>query len=164
MEIHAIVAVDKNHAIGKNGTLPWHLPSELKHFKATTMGHPMILGRTTFESFKKPLPGRDHLVLSSKSIAEQERVYAFQSKVELLNFCAQKKYEKVFVCGGASIYQLFAHDISFWHVSQIDVAVAGADAYLTSFDYKAFKLSFEKRYQDETTKINWEYKYYQRIK
>ncbi len=164
MEIHAIVAVDINNAIGKNGAMPWHLSSEFKHFKTTTMGHAMILGRTTYDGFKKPLPGRDHLVLSSKNVPQADRVFAFKTKSELLNFCDQKKYDKVFVCGGSSIYQLFEAEIDYWHISQIEMEVSGADAFFNSINYQQFKLAHQQNNQDETTKINWIYKYYKRIK
>lgn len=164
MEIHAIVAIDLNHAIGVNGKLPWHLPSELKHFKAVTMGHPMILGSTTFAGFKKALPGRDHLVLSSKAVAPSDRVFCFKSKSELLDFCQAKKYDKIFVCGGASIYQLFSEEIDHWHISQIELKVAGADTFLNSLNYDNFELQHQERHQDEVAHISWDYKYYQRFK
>jgi dihydrofolate reductase len=164
LEFHAIVAVDKNNAIGKNGMLPWHLKSELKHFKETTMGHPMILGRTTFDGFSKPLPGRDHLVLTTKSIQPMERVFAFPEKTKLLDFCHNKNFNKVFICGGSSIYQLFSKEINFWHISQIDIEIDGADAYLKAFDSHSFKLLSSQNFLDEFEKVSWVYKTYQRCR
>jgi dihydrofolate reductase len=160
-EIHAIVAMDKKKAIGKEGKLPWHLSSELKHFKELTMGHPMVLGRTTFEGFTKPLPGRDHLVLSKNKITSPfENVYGFISKEELLHFCQEKKYEKVFICGGESIYQLFANEIRHWHISEIDMVVQGADTYFPNDVQRDFSLVSSKKHKDEKTQIIWEYKHY----
>ena len=62
----AIYARAANGAIGRDGGLPWHLPADLAHFKALTMGHPMVMGRRTFESFERPLPGRRHIVLTRR--------------------------------------------------------------------------------------------------
>jgi len=163
MEIHAIVAIDKNGAIGKEGKLPWHIPSELKHFKATTMGFPMVLGRKTYEGFKNPLPGRDHLVLSGqKLLLPQNHVYVFSHKEELLNFCSQKKYQKIFICGGQSIYQLFDAEITTWHISEIHCAIDKADSYLKNDYQKNFRCHSTLDFCDEKTQQNWTYKTYLR--
>ena len=69
-EVIIIVAVAKNNVIGRDGTLPWHLPSDLKHFKKTTMGYPLIMGRKTYESIGRPLPGRDNVVLTRNTDLE----------------------------------------------------------------------------------------------
>ncbi len=63
--LELIAAVARNGVIGRNGQLPWHLPDDLKHFKQLTMGHPILMGRRTFESIGKPLPGRRNIVISS---------------------------------------------------------------------------------------------------
>lgn len=162
MEIHAIVAVDINGAIGKSGKLPWHLPDELQHFKNTTMNHPMILGRTTFDSFKKPLPGRTHLVLTSKPLSNNEQVFAFKNKEQLLNHCENLKYNKVFICGGSSIYKLFIQEINFWHISHIQMNVADADTFLDPELYKKFDIKNEQQFVDQKTLIPWIYRLYQR--
>ena len=67
MYISLIVAVAENGVIGRNGELPWHIPADLKHFKSTTMGKPLIMGRKTFESIGKPLPGRTMIVITRRS-------------------------------------------------------------------------------------------------
>ncbi|MEE4313767.1 MAG: dihydrofolate reductase, partial [Desulfofustis sp.] len=63
-EVIIVVAIAKNGVIGHQGTLPWHLPSDLRHFKETTLGAPIIMGRKTYDAIGKPLPGRDNIVLS----------------------------------------------------------------------------------------------------
>ncbi|MCH9639579.1 MAG: dihydrofolate reductase, partial [Betaproteobacteria bacterium] len=67
MRLSILVAMAKNRVIGRNNTLPWHLPADLKHFKSLTMGHPMIMGRKTYESIGKPLPGRTNIVVTKQS-------------------------------------------------------------------------------------------------
>lgn len=162
MEIEAIVAIDQTNAIGRKGKLPWHVPSELKHFKELTMGHAIVLGRTTYVGFKKPLPGRDHLILSSKENYSEERVFTFKTKIELFSFCERKKYSKIFICGGASIYRLFSDEITMWHISQIQLETIGADTFFDTSLYHDFKILSQQKFQDETTSLDWQYIKYQR--
>jgi dihydrofolate reductase len=102
MEIILIAAMAQNRIIGRDNKLPWHIPEELKLFKKTTIGHPMIMGRKTFESFPAPLPGRRHIVLSrNKDYRPAGGEYA-ESLTEALSMCS--KDEKVFIIGGAQIF------------------------------------------------------------
>ena len=103
MEIIIIAAMARNRVIGKDGKMPWHIPEELRLFKKTTMGYPMIMGRKTFESFPAPLPGRRHIVLSrNKNYTPQGAEYAPTMK-DALHLCGQA--EKVFLIGGADIFK-----------------------------------------------------------
>ena len=100
-ELSIIVAHDKNLVIGNNGTLPWRIPEDLKHFKQTTMGSPLLMGRGVFEELNcKPLPGRDNYVLTSRNY---DNVICFKSIPEAVEFL--QKYDKVFVIGGGEIYR-----------------------------------------------------------
>ena len=102
MEIIIIAAMAQNRVIGKNNKLPWHIPEELKLFKKTTMGFPMIMGRKTFESFPSPLPGRRHIVLSrNRDYLPTGGEYA-ASMAEAINLCGNT--DKVFIIGGAQIF------------------------------------------------------------
>lgn len=102
MEIIIIAAMAQNRVIGKNNKLPWHIPEELKLFKKTTMGFPMIMGRKTFESFPSPLPGRRHIVLSrNRDYLPTGGEYA-ASMAEAIDLCGDT--DKVFIIGGAQIF------------------------------------------------------------
>jgi len=102
MEIIIIAAMAQNRIIGSNNKMPWHIPEELKLFKKTTMGCPMIMGRKTFESFPSPLPGRRHIVLSrNKEYQPKGGEYA-ASMAEAIDMCGEA--EKVFIIGGAQIF------------------------------------------------------------
>ena len=103
MEIILIAAMAQNRIIGKDGTMPWHIPEELRFFKATTMGYPMIMGRKTFASFRAPLPGRRHIVLSRNANYRPQGGEYAASLDEALKMC--EPAEKVFVIGGADIFQ-----------------------------------------------------------
>ena len=99
-EVVCIAAYADNRIIGANNTLPWHLPSDLKRFKALTLGHPIVMGRRTFESLgNRPLPGRRNIVVSQ---TEQSGVETFSSLEAALTACA--KAPLVFVIGGARLY------------------------------------------------------------
>jgi dihydrofolate reductase len=103
MEIIIIAAMAQNRIIGINNKLPWHIPEELKLFKKTTMGYPMIMGRKTFESFPAPLPGRRHIVLSRNNTYQPKGAEYASSLSEALSLCGDA--EKVFIIGGAEIFQ-----------------------------------------------------------
>lgn len=110
MNIFLIYARADNGAIGKDGTLPWHLPADLKRFKALTMGKPMIMGRKTFESFPSPLPGRRHIVLTRDSgwqAAGAEVVRTVNEALDLALNTVGQGAEQIAVIGGAEIFALF---------------------------------------------------------
>lgn len=104
-----IVAVAKNGVIGRDNQLPWHIPEDLKWFKENTMGKPMIMGRKTFESLGRPLPGRPHIVLTRDPDFSYEGVHVvrtIESALELAqNIVNENHVEEVMVIGGANIYQ-----------------------------------------------------------
>ena len=101
-EIILIAAMAENRVIGKNNTLPWTVKGNLARFKELTMGWPCIMGRKTWESLpKKPLPGRLNIIISNTFT--QEDVKIFPSLESAIEYCAD--YEKIFICGGESIYR-----------------------------------------------------------
>lgn len=102
MKLSIIVAHDPNLVIGKDGSLPWHYPEDLKFFKKTTMGHPILMGRGVFEEIgEKPLPGRENVVLSRSKNYDQ--VPTFSSIDAALEYLSDQ--EKVFIIGGGEIYR-----------------------------------------------------------
>jgi dihydrofolate reductase len=102
MTISIIVAIAKNHAIGKNNQLLWHLPNDLKHFKDVTSGHTVIMGRKTYESVGRPLPKRRNIVITRQDISI-EGCEVVPSIDEALERCENE--EEVFIVGGAEIYR-----------------------------------------------------------
>jgi len=120
-----VVAVADNGVIGQAGKLPWHLPDDLKHFKAITMGKPVLMGRRTFESIGRPLPGRRNLVLSrlgSASIAGAgvEQVRSVEEALERVSEAVQ-----LCVIGGAQIYALTLRAANCIYLTQVHAAVEG---------------------------------------
>ena len=102
MEIIILAAMARNRIIGRANKLPWHIPEELKLFKKTTMGYPMIMGRKTFDSFPAPLPGRRHIILSRNHDYTPKGGEYAPSLDAALNLCRQS--DKVFIIGGAQIF------------------------------------------------------------
>jgi dihydrofolate reductase len=106
METIIIAAVAKNGVIGDRGRIPWHLPEDFRHFKRTTTGHAVIMGRRTYESIGRPLPGRLNIVLSrGMKAAPDSPVIVRPSLEEALRHCRQKGIAKAFIIGGGSVYK-----------------------------------------------------------
>ena len=121
-----IVAVDRNSAIGRDGYLPWRQSSDLKHFKQKTMDSVVVMGRATFDSIGKPLPGRRNIVLTRNSDWEHEGVEIMSSQ-EILKL---GEVEDIFVIGGGQIYELFLPYVQYIELTIVDTEVDGADTWL----------------------------------
>jgi len=108
LKISIIVAIAKNGVIGKsNGEMPWHVKEEFQHFKRTTFGHPVIMGRKTFETLGKPLKGRQNIIVTrnqSYSVDFTE-VLIMHSLDEAVEFCRKKSEKQIFIIGGGEIYR-----------------------------------------------------------
>jgi dihydrofolate reductase len=127
-----IAALAKNRVIGAGNALPWRLPEDLKHFKALTMGHPVIMGRKTFDSIGKPLPGRRNIVITRSTSFRAEGCEIADSPeaaLHALEDCA----EEVFVIGGAELYGAFLDRADCMYLTEIDREVEG-DARFPEFD------------------------------
>lgn len=121
MIISMIAAVSENNIIGKDGKLPWVLPEDMEHFRETTKGKPVILGRGTFESVGRVLPYRENIIIS-KSMPERDDAKIVRSVEESIEYAKSKNYEKAFVIGGQTIYEQFmplADELIITHVHRI---------------------------------------------
>src|ERR1700755_1661370 len=106
MIISFIVAVSENNAIGRNNTLPWYLPEDLKFFKRTTMGKPVVMGRKTFESLGRPLPGRLNIVLTNnKDFVAPEGVLVYNDINAAVERLKREPVEESFIIGGGQIFE-----------------------------------------------------------
>ena len=108
MKIIIISAIARNGVIGKsNGEMPWHVKEEFQHFKQTTLGFPVIMGRKTFETLGKPLKGRENIIITRNNDFNLsfDDTKIFHSIQESINYCRSKKYEKAFMIGGGQIYK-----------------------------------------------------------
>ncbi len=118
-----IVAMSKNRVIGANNTLPWHLPADLKHFRALTMGHPIIMGRKTHESIGKPLPGRLNIVVSANEKFSAPGCTVVPTLHAAINSCG--KAEEIFFIGGNTLYVQALPMADRIYLTQVDCDVKG---------------------------------------
>lgn len=123
MRISIIVAMAKNKVIGVDGTLPWHLSSDLKNFKRVTMGKPIVMGRKTYESIGRPLPGRENIILTRDEAYQQPGCSVLHDVDALLDYC--KDHEEVMITGGSEIYQLLLARATRIYLTEVDVNVDG---------------------------------------
>ena len=146
--ISLIVAMGTGRVIGCEGEIPWHLPADLAHFKKTTMGSPIVMGRKTFESIGRPLPGRRNLVLSRSGFSAKG-VECFSSVEEVLTACEREKDVDIFVIGGGEIYSLFLPLAQKIHLTEVEGDFPG-DAYFPPLDTDGWKeISRETRAADD---------------
>ena len=145
-EVIIIVAIASNNVIGRDGKLPWHLPSDLRHFKATTMGYPLIMGRKTFDSVGRPLPGRDNIVLSRDHSLAIEGCLVMHSLQEALDYCSDQ--EKIFIIGGGDIFNLALPLTDTIIVTALEREVEG-DVYFEPIDPSQFKIVAQQHCAEE---------------
>ncbi len=129
-EIVLVVARADNGVIGKNGTLPWHIPADLKHFKRVTSGTPMIMGRRTFESLPGLLPGRRHIVLTRDPAWSAEGAEVARSPDEALDLAGPARTS---VIGGAEIFELFLPHAALFELTEVHDDADG-DTFMPSPD------------------------------
>ncbi len=130
--IEAIVAIDENGAIGRQGDLLCHLPADMKHFKEVTMGSSIIMGRKTFESFpRRPLPGRQNIVITRNAAWQYPGVTVVHSVEEAI---AAAETDTVFVIGGADVYEQTLPLVEVLHLTLIHARWASADVFFPALD------------------------------
>ena len=153
MKISIIVAQSRNGVIGKNNQLPWHLPADLKHFKAVTMGKPIVMGRKTFESIGRPLPGRKNIVISRQRNFQAPGCAVFHSIDEALASLVQES--EIMVIGGANIYEQFIDKADRIYRTVVDVSVEG-DVYFPELPSNEWVLESEESFlADEKNQLNY---------
>ncbi len=155
-----IVAMAKNGCIGKNNNLPWRLPADLKFFKKTTLGHPILMGRKTFESIgSKPLPGRKNIVITTQKDFTAEGVEVFHN----LEDAFQATFEDLFIIGGANIYSQTLQQADYLYITKVHTDVDG-DAYFPKINIQDWKLIQEETYlADEKNQFDMTFQLFERV-
>ena len=137
MKLSLICAMAENRVIGRNNALPWHLSEDLKYFKATTMGHCIIMGRKTWESIGRPLPGRTSVVITTNPDYVAEGARVVHSLDEAISFAESLSVidgtEEAFIIGGAGLYAAALPKAQRFHLTRVHAQVEG-DTYLEEFD------------------------------
>ena len=146
--ISIIVAASTNNVIGRNGELPWRLSEDLKHFKQTTMGCPIVMGRLTYESIGRPLPGRQNIVITRQKnyVADGCDVVASpDAAVAVTNGAAE-----IMVIGGGEIYQLFLPLADRIYMTRVHAVIDG-DAEFPSMDEDEWHMSSHEKHAADAT-------------
>jgi dihydrofolate reductase len=160
--ISLIAAMDQNRLIGQNNDLPWRLPADLAYFKKVTMGQTIVMGRKTFESIGKPLPGRENVVVTSQEDYQADGVSIVHSIEELLQL--NKDGEELFVIGGAHLYEQTLPQADRLYLTEIQEEFEG-DAYFPALDKREWELiSKTEGIKDEKNPYLYFFTVYDRIK
>lgn len=160
-KLSLIAAMDPRQGIGFDGGIPWHLPDDFKHFKETTMGQPMIMGRKTFDSLPGVLPGRKHIVLSRGASYIPAGVVLARSVNQAL-IAAFDAGENPFVIGGEQIYGLFMDKVSHMYITRVHAAFS-CDTHFPEIDWDAWELVSSQPHKiDETHKVAFDINEYVR--
>lgn len=150
MKISLIAAVAANGVIGRNNGLPWHLPADLHLFKTLTMGHFLIMGRRTWESFAHPLPGRRIVVLTRRPdwqpAGEAEGVEAARSLEESLERAREAGDPEAFVAGGTEVFREALPRADRIYLTRVEAEVPG-DTYFPEFDVAGWKIIEEEHHE-----------------
>ena len=135
-----VAALDRNRAIGRGNAMPWHLPDDFKHFKALTLGKPILMGRKTAESLGRALPGRTNLVLTRSGRVPFDGMQPVASVDEALRIAAEQGAGELCVIGGAEIYALTLAQADALLLTHVDAEVEGADAFFPAFDPRQWRV------------------------
>lgn len=149
MRISIIVAKSLNNVIGKENKLPWKLSDDLANFKKLTTGHYILMGRKTFESLGKPLPGRVHLVVSSKEMPNTDQVLWFSSLFKAMKYAERQVEKELFVIGGSQIYKAALPLADRLYLTDIQAEVNG-DAFFPVLSSKNWNLISEQQFSKNT--------------
>ena len=162
MIISLIAAMDRNRLIGNKNQLPWHLPADLTHFKQVTMGKPIIMGRKTFESIGRPLPGRTNIVLTRDEDYQADGIVLTGSLDKALDCAASEGVEEVMIIGGSNIYGQALDHSDRLYLTIVDGEFDG-DAWFPEIDMERWQeVSSEAHQADETNPVDYRFMVYEK--
>ena len=133
MRLSIIAALSSNNVIGRNNQVPWCIRTDLKRFKALTMGHHLIMGRKTYESVGKPLPGRVNVVITRHEDYQADGITVVHSLDDAIRIAARANDPEPFIAGGAEIYAVALHRADRMYLTRVHAEVAG-DTFFPDFD------------------------------
>lgn len=149
-KLSAIVATDRNGTIGRQGNIPWYLPADLKFFKRTTLGHPVIMGRKTFQSIGRPLPKRTNIVLSRDAFFSATGIAVAHNLQEALANPAVLEADEVFIIGGGELYRQSMALVDTVYLTIVDATVADGDAFFPKLAPEDWQEVWSEGYRPDT--------------
>jgi dihydrofolate reductase len=164
MILSLIVAIAEDGAMGIHNTLPWHLPADLRFFKQTTLGKPVVMGSRTWESLGRKLPGRLNIVLSSRKLELPEDVLLFANLQDALKRVRAEDTDEAFIIGGSKVFAEAMPELDRLYITRVQTVVAGADTFFPEVDYTQWKLAWEEAHAaDEKHPFNYTFQRWERI-
>ena len=151
MKITLVAAIASNNVIGKENSLPWNIPEDLKRFKQMTSGHTILMGRKTFDSIGRPLPNRQNIVMTKDKNFEQEGIKVINDFDEALELIKESN-EDVFVIGGSKIYELFEPVANSLAITRILKDFEG-DAFFPDINWDLWQIEKEEKFFDEKSNV-----------
>ncbi len=162
MKITLVVAASDNNAIGKDNQLLWHLPKDMRFFKNTTWGMPVLMGRKTFESLGcKTLPGRLNLILSKQDNFSLNGATLVRSLEDAIAFADKQDYKEIMVIGGGQVYELALPLASVIYLTRVHTQIEG-DTYFPELDKEWVKTNFESHEADQKHAFSFEFECWER--
>ena len=163
MTISLVVAAATNHAIGMKGTMPWHLPADMKHFKNITWGMPVVMGRKTFESLGKPLAGRKNIVITRQAGWKAEGIIPVKSIEDALFVARQADANEVMVIGGGEIYKALFEKADRIYLTRVE-AEPEADTFFPVIHPEQWRLTSQQNFEaDEKNAFNYSFQIWERV-
>ena len=151
MKITLVAAIASNNVIGKENSLPWNIPEDLKRFKQMTSGHTILMGRKTFDSIGRPLPNRQNIVMTKDKNFEQEGIKVINDFDEALELIKESN-DDIFVIGGSKIYELFEPVANSLAITRILKDFDG-DAFFPDINWDLWQIEKEENFFDEKSNI-----------
>ena len=151
MKITLVAAIASNNVIGKENSLPWNIPEDLKRFKQMTSGHTILMGRKTFDSIGRPLPNRQNIVMTKDENFEREGIKVINGLDEALELIKESN-EDIFVIGGSKIYELFEPVANSLAITRILKDFEG-DAFFPDINWDLWQIEKEEKFFDEKSNI-----------
>ncbi len=148
MTLSIIVAASENNVIGINNHLPWHLPVDMKYFKDTTMGKPIVMGRKSFEELGRVLPGRPNIMITRQPSYAAEGLYIVPSLEAGIEKAKTFGTEEIFITGGGEIFKIALPIVDRLYLTRVHAEVTG-DTYFPEFDPKGWKLVKNDRHEKD---------------
>lgn len=163
MRLSFVAAVSENNVIGKKEGLPWHLPNDLKFFKNTTWGMPVIMGRKTFESFRKMLTGRTNIVITRNTDYHPAGVFVVPTMKEAIAKASHADVKEAFIIGGGEIFKEYINIVNRMYLTRVHAEVEG-DTFFPDFDKKQWQLTSNQDFSpDEKHQYGYSFQVWDRI-
>jgi len=160
-----IVAMGENNEIGnKENDMPWHIPDDLQHFKNTTMKYPIIMGRKTYESIGRILPGRENVIISRNMDYQIEDAVHFSDFYAALDYYKEKNYEKVFIIGGGQIFKLALNSVDNIYLTRIHHKFQEGSVFFPELPEHFQMIEEEKHSADEKNPYDYSFQIWKNMK